>query len=909
MKVLQLGCLVLAFAWAACATPAKKTESQGQRPTVHASLTMDEASIRARQLKNVGYDLEFDLTQASQSDAFSGKTKIHFELRPGAEDLSEKLSIDFYGGEISKLEINGALISTEEMHRWFNGHQLNIPIEEFKDGSRHVVSLEWQHPYSQDGNGLYRFTDPEDQRVYLYTHLEPYSANKVFPCFDQPDLKASYAVQVKAPESWVVIANTKEGSVTEEEEDAKLWKFPKSPVFSTYIFALIAGDYHQWKSAAGEIPLRLFARKSQRKHVDTASWFKTTRAGLQFFPVQFGIPYPYGKYDQVLVPDLTAGAMENVGAVTFNEKFAYRSQATQEQKRDRDNVILHEMAHMWFGNLVTMKWWNGLWLNESFATFMATWAQAEALKDPEAWKDFFAEKSGAYFADQLVTTHPVETPVGDTEEAFANFDAITYGKGASILKQLFHLIGEDHFREGLQRYFMRFAGRNTSIRDFFQMMSEASGQDLNRWQRTWIQAEGLNHVQVGWECGPDESGKSVITSMQLLQRADSSERPLRKHQTKVALLNKNSGSDRLEASAVFPVVYESSETPIPDALGEPCPRAVFPNYGDEDYAITILDERSLKYLEKELSSIRDPLLRTMIWESLWHEVVEGELQASRFAEMMFRHADQETHPATLSTLLSRMVRRLGRTSVALHLKEKEQAAFFTKLERWSMKQLEAAPAGSDAQIAWFDFVTRSARSKNARRWAKELLDGKRKLEGFALDVERRWLLTGMLARLGDTEATERIAAEKSRDPGDRGEKAAATAEAQSPDLQIKRKWLAEALSEKPQYSVATLKAALRSLWPLEQEELAESELGTYFLGVSALSSRGPDAEELLSTFAWAAMPALCRPQTVDRLQHYLEDEGSSLSVSTKRTLLEGIQSVERCLKARTEPPASEDSLI
>jgi hypothetical protein len=299
----------------------------------------------------------------------------------------------------------------------------------------------------------------------------------------------------------------------------------------------------------------------------------------------------------------------------------------------------------------------------------------------------------------------------------------------------------------------------------------------------------------------------------------------------------------------------------------------------------------------------------MVWESLWQQVVEGELRANRFADMIFRHADQETHPATLSTLLGRMVRRMGSTSVARHLKPEEQKRFFERLEQWSMRQLEAAKAGSDLQLVWFEFVTQAARSKNARRWAKDLLDGKKKLEGLPLDVERRWLLAGMLARLGDSEAQERIATERAKDSGDRGQKAAAAAEAQTPDAQIKRKWLADALAEKPQESVATLKAALRSLWPFGQEELAEAEMGTYLLGLNALTARGTEAEELLSSFAYTAMPALCRTETMERLNSYLDDEGSGLSLSTRRALMIGIQGVERCLKARTEASTAEDPLL
>jgi aminopeptidase N len=297
---------------------------------------------------------------------------------------------------------------------------------------------------------------------------------------------------------WQVVTNTLSKD-TNHVDGRKSWQFPPSPVFSTYVFALHAGPYAFWKANANGIPIRLFARKSLAKYVDHQEWLKITQQGLMFYGTQFGYPYPFAKYDQIIVPDFNEGAMENVGAVTFSERYIFRTKVTQDKHMRRADTILHEMAHMWFGDLVTMRWWNGLWLNESFATFMSSWAIDQATQFTGIWQTFFTDiKTWAYREDQLVTTHPIELPVPDTDHAEANFDGITYGKGASTLKQLSFYLSEDDFREGLQRYFQKYAFKNTTLTDFIQMLSEASSQDLSKWQHSWLQTTGVNTIQTAW---------------------------------------------------------------------------------------------------------------------------------------------------------------------------------------------------------------------------------------------------------------------------------------------------------------------------------------------------------------------------------------------------------------------------
>ena len=416
-------------------------------------LTKEHAQARSARISEVTYALEFELD--GEAPEYAGQVTITFKLG----DVQEDLSVDFFGGAVSSVQINDRMLATSHAEQGagdvdasdrliapYNGFYLSLPAQALHTGMN-VVDIGFTHPYSSDSSGMYRFRDPVDDRDYLYTDFEPYDQNRLFPSFDQPDLKARYSTQVSVPANWQVISIVAESSIV-EQGGRKLWTFPPSAPISTYIYALHAGEYQRWESSAGDIPLRLFARASLAEYVYPDDWFIPTIQGFDFFQRYFDIPYPFGKYDQVIVPHFNAGAMENVGAVTFSERYLRRGTVTRADRRSLASVILHEMAHMWFGNLVTMDWWNGLWLNESFATFMATLAMMEATEYTEARQVAYRRTIGAYRADERDTTHPIEMPIADTDTAFANFDAITYSKGSATLFQLNHLVGPEAFGAG-----------------------------------------------------------------------------------------------------------------------------------------------------------------------------------------------------------------------------------------------------------------------------------------------------------------------------------------------------------------------------------------------------------------------------------------------------------------------------
>ena len=575
------------------------------------------------------------------------------------------LTLDFAEGKIQEMSLNGEALSQSA----YDGFRIRLPGALVRAGENEVV-VRYAHPYNLNGNGLYRFQDPADQEVYLYSNSEPFAANRIFPCFDQPDLKAEITLAVNAPRGWEVIANMPAAGV-DDVDGAKLWKFTPTPPTSTYLFALVAGGYSKWKSFAKapggkSIPVGLYARKSLAKYVDQAEWLDVTKKGLAFYAEEFGTPYAYPKYDQIIVPDFTAGAMENPGAVTFSERMVYRTRVTADRKRDRADTILHEMAHMWFGDLVTMKWWNGLWLNESFASFMASLASEEASPFGGVWQSFFKDlKQWGYWEDQLVTTHPIETPVPDTDQAFTNFDGITYGKGASALKQLRYFIGEDAFRDGIRAYFKDLAFKNATIQDFMGHLAAASGQDLGEWQRLWLQTSGVNTVRAEWGC---RQGK--LTAMVLRQ----SGAPLRPHRSRVGFFS----GRRLEE---IPVEFKNELTDVPEALGKRCPDWVFPNLDDEDYAKVDLDTTSLDYLRSHLASVESPLLRQMVWHAIWEGVTHAEIPAQEYVALVLSAAPAEKETMVLSEILRNAVSpSLNRLTVLSILSGADRSSAREKLE-------------------------------------------------------------------------------------------------------------------------------------------------------------------------------------------------------------------------------------
>ena len=895
-----------------CSTALTNRKVSGADSTLAGiALSQEEAAVRSKQVSQVSYTLWFDLN--SPSDEFEATAAIQFDLKAKARDFSDQIFLEFEEGSIHSINLNGTPLTDIDQKERYDGRRLHFKIKELSQAANRL-EIAYSHPYSKDGNGLYKYKDPADAKIYLFTHFEPYNAHRVFPCFDQPDLKATYQLKVTAPVDWEVISNTLPTSVVSQKTN-KSWAFPPSAKFSTYLFALHAGPYSTWHDQANDIPLRLFARKSLEKYVDQAEWFEITKQGLDFYNVQFGLNYPFKKYDQVIVPDFNPSAMENVGAVTFAEHFIFRTPVTQDRRLTRANVILHEMAHMWFGDLVTMRWWNGLWLNESFATFMASLAVDKATRFKSSWQDFFShEKQWAYWEDQLVTTHPIELPVFDTEHAKANFDGITYGKGASVLKQLSFFLGEDDFREGLQRYFQKYAYRNTTLREFIRMLAEASNKNLNTWQTSWLQTSGLNTLKVDWACEVDkETEKSKISRFNVIQKDAFSLRP---HRTQVGIFQFKSPSEKEHSQLVrtqtFDVSYSMSETKVLEAIGLPCPSFVFPNDQDYDYAKLELDPESLEIAKNHLSQFEDPFTKQMIWHTLWEMVIDGKVKAQDYAQTVFSHAKHEKD----TKILSKILRTLSTpsyygSSVEKFLTGEERTNFQNKLAVFVHHHLTSAQGGSDLQLVWYQAYLASASSKQASRYARQLLEGKEKLHDFKIDQDRRWDLIQVLARNGADDATVLIEAEKKKDQTELGMKAAIGAEVSIPHAETKTKWLSlilkEASAEKSDekdkassesYSFAQIRKAMVTYQLLNQEDLLSDSIDSYFENLPKIAmSRSKENEEFIEWYSVIMFPMRCDEKIVQRTSQLLE-QFPDLPETAVKALKKNRQEEERCIRAR-----------
>lgn len=728
------------------------------------NLTEAEAAARAARVSGVRYTLDLDL--AAGSESYSGTLRAEFAARTGGAPLF----VDFTGKRLASVVLNGKTI---ESPAW-NRHRLALPDELV--AAENVLEIRYENDCSHTGSGFHRFSDPEDGREYLFSDFEPFNAHQLFPCFDQPDLKATYAVTVTAPEAWVVVSNGRELSSTPAGGGRAKRVFETTKPFSTYLMAVIAGEYAVYEDRTTRIPLRILCRRALTKHMDPDEIFTVTKQGFEFFESYFGFPYPFGKYDQAFVPEFNAGAMENVAAVTHGEHMIFRGQVSETQRLSRAETVLHELAHMWFGNLVTMRWWRDLWLNESFATYISYVAMAGATRWKTAWESFHAKiKSWAMRQDELVTTHPIAGDVPDTDATFLNFDGITYGKGASVLKQLTAYLGEDSFREGLRLYFQRHAWGNTTLQDFLAALGETSRRDLKEWSRVWLETAGLGSLTVSYTVDAEDR----VVSFHVLQDPAPQNEILRPHKTHVALFYPF-GSGLVVRN--FPVTVQGGRTPVPRAIGDYAPSFVSVNHGDHAYAKVVLDTRSLLFVQKHLERIEEPLLRATLWGTLWQMVRDRKLAAYAWCELVAGKSQHEGDPETIETVVSSSTLALARYLTG----EPERAARRLLVTRaWS--RLEETRG--DLQLAWLRGTIQLAQEPADLDRLVRLMDSAEKLAGVEIDQNMRWSVIAKLVALGRTGAEERLAAEKARDPSDKGQKSAFQCEASRPSAPEKeRHW-------------------------------------------------------------------------------------------------------------------------
>ncbi|MEE4191154.1 MAG: aminopeptidase N [Halieaceae bacterium] len=866
--LLSLSALVLS----ACSQDSSEAPGRGLEPReVGALLTAEEARYRRGVVSEPAYTLAVDLDRGP--DSFAGRVDIDFQY--GAE--TRPLTVDFRNGTVLSVEVNG-----EPVDYRYNGHFITLPMGLMDTGS-HRVSIEYLHDYSRDGAGLYRYEDPEDGRVYLYTDFQPYSANRLFPHFDQPDLKGTYTLSVTAPVGWQVVSTTRETDIDVGEEQWT-WRFPATLPLSSYIFALHAGEYAVYEDAEFRYPLRLFVRQSMAEYADPEFWFEITRQGFDYFDDYFGLPYPFEKYDQLVVPDFIAGAMENVGAVTFSENKLFRGEATRRERMYIANVIMHEMAHMWFGDITTMAWWNGLWLNESFATYMAENALANATEFKETWHQFFiADKQWAYTEDQLVTTHPIELPVRDTEEATTNFDGITYGKGAAVLKQLGFLLGDDTFRRAVRDYIATNAWGNTELEDFMGAMATAADRKLDYWTQEWLYTAGLNTVEARYEC---VDGK--IASMVLEQSTPPDYPTLREQRTVLALFKLD--GERLVLQRQLPLLFGGARTPVPEAEGAACPDFVYPNYGDYAYIKVALDERSLATISEHVMGLEDPLQRNMAWYDLYEMMRDARLDLTDYLDILGDHLASETDLNVLADLLSNL--RSG-FSYLYQVPSGEQylAEYAQRFEKLLWQQVAASEG--DARQLWLQGYIDSANDKAAWQRLEDLLQGRLVLDGFALDQDQRWRIVMKLSEHLWPGHQALVAAELARDGSSRGKENAVRAEVLSARGESKYQWIARATESGEDYSLRRSRTIVAGLFPSSSQRALAEPYAVELLAQLPRLDREHDTT-FHDRVTYHLMPRLCTPENVARLKAAVE-RYDNLNPAIVQALKIAAQQDERCV--------------
>ncbi len=832
-----------------------------------AHLTQTYARFRKAQITSPAYQLHIDMQQGS--DQFSGTATVSFEL---AADNSAPVTLDFDNGTIHSLTVNGAA-SDYDYEGWF----ISLPANAFAPGAN-TVTIDYERPYSTDGAGLHKFTDPEDGAEYFYTMFEPFDARRLFPHFDQPDMKAPLTLDVTAPSDWQVIANTRETAVS-DIDGRKRWSFPATPPLSSYAYALITGPYTVWESDAAGIPLRLFARKTLAQYVVPEEWFMSTQESFAFFQQYFEIPYPFVKYDQAIVPDFNFGAMENIAAVTFNERFVTRGEKSTAQRLNLAMVIAHEMAHMWFGNLVTMEWWNGLWLNESFATYMSYLELERASSFTNVWDQFYTGmKQGAYRADQLVTTHPIDGPVNSTADVLTLFDDITYDKGGSVLKQLPYFIGEENFRVGVRNYLQKHSYGNTTLDDFVNELSAASGVNLDQWKQEWLYRSGVNTIQADFTCEGD-AANSTVTSMRLLQAVPTTaaaDKDLRSQRTQIGFYRYTDNA--MQTSLVLPITYSGAVTTVDAAIGLPCPDLVLPNEGDWAYMKINLDPRSFATLNERINDFANPTTRMMLWQSLWDGVNDLNLTLPQYVDFALANIGPEQDDN-----VARLVFGHIGSAFSYFARFGGHEADLARIEGFLFDQLAAADAGTELQKIRYEAFVRRAHTPEALNYVQALLDGNEELPGLAIDQDKRWDLIVVLNRYLHEDYAERLIAEQARDGSDQGQNMALAALAVRPLAETKAEWLATILDTPGAYKLASLRSVIGALFPAEQMALLEPHRERILGAIPAANETA--SQELLDSIANGLVPATCTQASVDRLAQANTDFAGMLPLVVKAYLV------------------------
>ncbi|MET9434473.1 aminopeptidase N [Streptomyces sp. NPDC006551] len=827
-------------------------------------LTRDEAQTRAQLLDVQHYTVDLDLTTGEET--FASTTVIRFTARTAGDTFVE----------LKPETLRSALLDGEPLDpAALDGNRL--PLTGLAAGE-HELRIEAEMRYSRTGEGMHRFTDPTDGESYVYTQLFMEDVQRVFAAFDQPDLKAVFEMGVTAPEGWTVLAN----GITTRQPDGR-WKAAPTPLLSTYFVCVAAGPWHSVRTEHAGLPFGIHCRRSLAPYLDADAEeiLDITKACFDRFHEKFEEPYPFDSYDQAFVPEFNAGAMENPGLVTFRDEFVYRSAVTVTERQTRAMVIAHEMAHMWFGDLVTLRWWDDIWLNESFAEYMGYQTVNEACSDrfPDTWIDFGIErKAWGYDADQRPSTHPVAPDpdaVPDTASALLNFDGISYAKGASALRQLVAWMGEKDFLAGINTHFKRHRFGNATLADFIDNLASATDRDVHAWAERWLRTTGVDTLTP--ELGGDE------TRTTLTVRHDGS----RPHRIAVGVYDR----DLIDGRRLVP--RERLEVDVPQTepveLPGPRPALVVLNDGDLTYAKVRLDPTSQETALRTLSSIPDALTRAVLWNTLRDMVRDGELEPAAYLKTAHAHLPEETDLAVVQGVLA-----FARTQITdryLPAEERPAAlALITSLARDLVRRTEDGSAPGLRLTAVRTFIGSATQPDTIAAW---LADGTVP-GGPETDPELRWRILARLAVLGAVDEAA-IDEELERDPSASGQEGAARCRAALPTPEAKAAaW--SRLFDSDDLSNYLFTATAQGFWQPEQADLVREYVPRFYPAAIALGARrGPAMAEAAGRHAFPAYAIDADSLALG--EAHLTDE--SLIPALHRKLADQLDDLRRALRIRT----------
>ncbi len=822
---------------------------------------------------------------------------VSLELDGKGETFSCFASIDFKAQENSNTWID--LVSPLVESVWLNGEELNV--KEVFNGTRiqlrnlkpeNKLKIKAQCSYMNTGEGLHRHIDPVDNEVYIYTQFEVPDCRRVFPVFEQPDIKGVLNLTVKAPTKWTVISNTETPAPKNIEDNFSIWTFNQTPKMSSYLYAICAGPYAKktdiYEGKFGKYPLAIFVRPSLSQYLDHEEIFEVTKQGFKWFEEKFQIGYPFKKYDQVFVPEFNAGAMENVGCVTFRDEYIFRSRTTRTAYESRANTILHELAHMWFGDLVTMKWWNDLWLNESFAEWAAHWASSGATQYNEAWTLFHVQrKAWAYRQDQLPSTHPIAANMPDLDSVYENFDGITYAKGASALRQLVAWVGEENFLKGLKNYFEKHAWKNTELKDLLNELSTSSGRELDSWSKIWLESSGATLLRPEIEVDKN----NLITKLLINQEPPSSppglDPVLRPHRLALGVYEKQ--ENKLVRTKRIEVDVVGGQTEIKELVGTKRPDLLLINDDDLTYAKIRLDSHSLNTATKEIASIESSLSRALIWGAVWDMVRDAEVGTGKYLDLVLAGIEKETDIGLVQQVLMQC-----RSAIDVFADRKNRKNYNIKLATGLEKLINLAKPGSDRQLALLRTFSAVATTEEQINKVAQILDGTEKIEGLVVDTDLRWALLRRLVVVGKRGEKE-IAEELKKDDTVMGREHAAGAKAAMPSLDAKQKaW--EQVINNENLTNSELHSILAGISYMDHEEVLRNFVDKYFDSVSSLwNARTHEIGQSLVTGLFPSTNI--NLDVIKKCDEFLQ-KNKELAVGARRIIIEQRDSLARALKAQ-----------